>query len=170
MSFWYTLSYMISKTQKEVFLWIVKILKKEGIAFQATGGLATILYGAKRNLFDIDIDVAKKDIEKVRKLFKEYIAEDLNHLQNGRFDIYVMTLKIRGVIIDIGQAEESYVIDKNGNKIGGVSDLNKAKIMKIDGMAIPVEDKDELIKYKQILGRDTDLIDITEMTKAHQKQ
>ena len=33
-------------------------------------------------------------------------------------------------------------------------------------MEIPVEDKDELIRYKQILGRDTDLIHINEMTRT----
>lgn len=158
---------MLSENQKKVLIQVSKTLKENNIPFQITGGLAALLYGAKRELFDIDIDVPKKDIQKVRELFKRNITEDIHHLINGKFDIYVMSLKIDGVVIDISQVEESYVIDKNGNKIGGASDLNKAKLMKIDGLEIPVEDKNELIKYKQILGRDTDLIDIQQMTKTN---
>ena len=159
---------MLSEIQKKVLIQIAKTFKENNISFKITGGLAAIVYGAKRKLFDIDIEVLKKYIQKIRKLFKKYITEDIHHLQNERFDIYVMSLDINGVVIDISQVEESYVIDKNGNKIGGENSLNKAKLMKIDRIEVPIEDKDELIKYKKILNRDTDLIDIEQMTKRYE--
>ena len=108
---------MLSKDQKRVLVQVTKTFKENNIPFQITGGLAAIAYGCRRDLFDIDIDISKKDIEKVRKLFKENITEDLHHLQNGRFDIYVMSFEIDGVNVDISQLEENYVIDKEGNKI-----------------------------------------------------
>ncbi len=156
---------MLSKNQKRILIQVTKTLKENRIPFQITGGLAAIAYGSKRKLFDIDIDVSKKDIKKVRELFRENISEDLHHLQNGRFDIFVMSLEFDKVIVDISQLEKSYVIDKNGNKIGGDYDFSKTKLMKIDGIKLPVEDKNELIRYKKILSRDTDLIDIQQMTE-----
>ena len=156
---------MVSKVQKDVLIRVTDILKKNNIPFQITGGLAAIAYGAKRELFDIDIDVSKKDIQKVRKLFKKYITEDIHHLQNGRFDIYVMSLEIDGVIVDISQLEDNYVVDNNGNKIGGDYNLNNAKTINIEGLEMPVEDKKELINYKRILARDTDLADIEQIQK-----
>jgi hypothetical protein len=156
---------MLSKDQKRVLVRVTQTLKEHNIPFQITGGLAAIAYGSRRDLFDIDIDVSKKDIEKIRKLFREHITEDLHHLQNGRFDIYVMSLEIDDVIVDISQLEENYVIDKKGNKIGGDYNLRNTKLIKVDGIEIPVEDKTELVNYKKILGRDTDLIDIQQMTE-----
>ncbi len=154
---------MLSSLQKQIFKDTVNLLKSNNIPFQITGGLAAIAYGAKRPLYDIDIDVSKKDIQKVRELFRQYITEDFHHLQNGKFDIYVMTLTINGVEVDISQAEENYVIDKKGNKFGYNVDLSKAKLIDIEGVGIPVEDKTELINYKTILARETDLIDIEQM-------
>lgn len=156
---------MISENQKKALTRVTNTLKTNNIPFQITGGLAAIAYGCRRNLFDIDIDVSKKDIEKVRKLFKKNISEDLHHLQNGRFDIFVMSLEFENVVVDISQLEENYVIDKNGNKIGGDYDFSKTKIMNVADLELPVEDKDELIRYKRILGRDTDLVDIEQMTR-----
>ena len=156
---------MLSKDQKRVLVQVTKTFKENNIPFQITGGLAAIAYGCRRDLFDIDIDISKKDIEKVRKLFKENITEDLHHLQNGRFDIYVMSFEIDGVNVDISQLEENYVIDKEGNKIGGDYNFSNTKIMEIEGLKLPVEDKNELVNYKKILGRDTDLIDIQQMTE-----
>lgn len=45
---------------KEALAWITNILKKYSIPFQITGGLAAILYGSKRPLEDIDIDIPEE--------------------------------------------------------------------------------------------------------------
>lgn len=156
---------MLSDTQKKVLKFVATKLKKNNIPFQISGGLAAIAYGAKRPLFDIDIDVHKKDIVKVRELFKQYIIEDFHHLQNEHFDIYVMSLNISGIIIDISQAEECYYIGKDGSKTRIDTDLSKVKVMNIDGIEVLVEDRDELISYKKIIARDTDLIDIEQMSQ-----
>lgn len=37
--------------------WVVSILKKQRIPFQISGGLAAHIYGSKRPLNDIDLDV-----------------------------------------------------------------------------------------------------------------
>lgn len=157
---------MLSQTQKQVLKQVDNTLKKNNIPFQVSGGLAAIAYGAKRPLYDIDIDVRKEDIPKVRQLFKDYITEDFYHLDDEHFDIWLMTLRIDGVGVDISQAQESYFVNKTGKKIRMDGDLSKTKIVDIDGVEVPVQDKKELIAYKKIIGRDTDLIDIKQMQSS----
>ncbi len=154
---------LLSEAQKQTLRQVAQTLKENHIPFQATGGLAAIAYGADRPLWDIDIDVSKKDIPKIRELFKEYITEDYHRLQNERWDIYVMSIQMNGVVVDFSQMEENYQIDKQGRRIGGDYDFSKSTEMEIEGIKLPVEDKDELIAYKRIVGRDTDLSDVRQI-------
>lgn len=86
---------MLSENHKKVLKQVALKLKENNIQFQISGGLAAITYGAKRPLYDIDIDVHKGDIQKVRELFKDYdkaIMEPAiervagNHLKNIKDD------------------------------------------------------------------------------------
>ena len=61
------------RNAKTAFLWIIRILKKHRVPYQVTGGLAAKIYGAKRKLNDIDIDISKKDFEIVKE---KYTIED----------------------------------------------------------------------------------------------
>lgn len=150
---------MLSDAQRNVLKKIASILKNNDIKFQISGGLAAIIYGAKRPLYDIDIDVLKKDIFRVRELFKNHITEDFYHLQDENFDIWLLTLKIYGVPVDISQAEDFYFGSANSEKVLMSPDLSKSVFIDFNGIKIPVENKDELIKYKKILARETDLAD-----------
>jgi hypothetical protein len=155
---------MLSEAQRQTLECVALTLAENNIPFQVTGGLAAIAYGANRPLWDIDIDVSKKDIPKIRELFKGDIKDDYHHVESEHWDIYVMTLQINGVQVDFSQIEENYQIDKHGNRIGGCYDFSKAKGLEIEGIRLPVEDKEELVAYKKIIGRDTDLIDVRQIT------
>lgn len=122
--------------------------------------MAALAYGGKRPLYDIDVDIYKKDIRKVRELFRQFITEDFYRLQSDNFDIWLMTLEIDGVPIDITQNEESYFINPDGKKFSFDANITKAKIVSIAGIDIPVENKEDLIAYKKIIARDTDLEDV----------
>lgn len=54
---------MLSENHKKVLKQVALKLKENNIQFQISGGLAAITYGAKRPLYDIDIDVHKGDIQ-----------------------------------------------------------------------------------------------------------
>ena len=41
---------------------VAQIFIENKIQFQISGGLAAIIYGAERSLYDIDVEVYKKDI------------------------------------------------------------------------------------------------------------
>ena len=156
---------MLTETQREVLRFLVQVLNGEGIEYQVSGGLAAIAHGATRPLYDIDLEIHKKDVECVRTAFREYIIEDWNNNLEGeddQFDIWMMKLEIKGVPIDINQVEEVYLISKTGERTLQPSDMDtEAKV--VEGITLPVLRKEPLIAYKKILARDTDLIDIEQI-------
>lgn len=157
---------MLNDTQKKVLEFVVSALQSAGVPFQATGGLAAIVHGGTRPLYDIDIDIRKQDIEKVRELFAEYIVEDWNNDLEGEddlFDIWMMKLEIEGVPIDISQIEDTRVRTKGGPWTPLPASFNPEEIL-FQGLRIPTQGKESLIAYKKLLGRDTDLIDIGELS------
>ncbi len=54
--------------------WIVDFLESESIPYFMIGGIAAIAYGAKRELYDIDLTVHQRDIEKIAKFAKDYLT------------------------------------------------------------------------------------------------
>ena len=54
-----------SRHTKEAFEWIISILRNHKIPFEIIGGFAARLYGSRRMLADIDIDIPKKKIKRI---------------------------------------------------------------------------------------------------------
>lgn len=158
---------MLTQAQREVLKQVVNILETHNIPYQITGALAAVAYGAKRPLYDIDIDVHKKDLPKVKKIFSEYIKEDTVHLQDEHFDMYLLHFDVDGVPVDISQAEDCYFTDKAGTKIRMDSDLATAQEMDIEDIKVFVQNKQDLITYKKILGRETDIQDIEDFSRTN---
>ncbi len=154
---------MLTEVQKKVLKYIIQILKENNIQFQITGGLAVILYGGKKDLFDIDIDIYKKDFPKIKELFKEYIKEDYHQNKGKHFENWTMVFEIDEVMVDFGQAEDCFMFDKKEERIDMSTDLSHPTIVDFEGMELSIEPKDELISYKQVLSRETDLIDIEQI-------
>ncbi|MDB4992187.1 MAG: hypothetical protein JWL75_432 [Parcubacteria group bacterium] len=159
---------MLTQTQKEVLRLLIEIFNSNNIDFQASGGLAAIAYGAKRPLYDIDIEIYKKDVETVRELLEPYIVEDWNNdveSSEDSFKLWIMTLSINSVSVDINQVEESYVRSQTGEWIHQPETMN-IELRIVGGIEIPVQARADLIAYKHIVGRDTDRIDIEQMVEA----
>lgn len=158
---------MVPEAKKKVLRFLIDTLNKNNIPFQVSGGLGAITYGATRELRDIDIEINKENCQKARELFKDYIVEDFRRYSDEEFDLWMMTLDIDGVPVDINQVEESYIF-KDGEKILLPEGLIDTEMKSIDGIEFPVQNKKNLVDYKQMLGRDTDLTDATEMLATGQ--
>jgi hypothetical protein len=154
---------MISEAKKKVLKFLVDTLNNNKIPFQVSGGLGAIMYGSTRELRDIDIEVNKRNCPAVRELFKDFIVEDFRHYADGEFELWMMTLDINGVSVDINQVEESYVFDRGGDKKLLPEDIIDTESRKVGDIEFPVQNRENLIEYKQMLARDTDLIDVKEM-------
>lgn len=157
---------MITEVKKKVLKFLVDTLNGNSIPFQVSGGLGAITYGSTRELRDIDIEINKRNCDKTRELFKNFIAEDFRHYEDGEFELWMMTLDIDGVPVDINQVEESYAFDKEGNKQSLPPDLIDTEMKSIDGVIFPVQNRKNLIEYKKIVARDTDLVDVEAIFKS----
>ena len=157
---------MLTDDQKKVLSFLTENFQVNDIEFQITGGLAAIAYGAKRPLYDIDIDIYKKDVEKIRELLKEYIVEDWNNDLEGEednFDIWMMSLEVEGVPVDISQIEESRFRTSGGEWISQPEAMN-TELRSIEDIELPVQNKQDLIDYKLLIARETDLEDVRQIS------
>lgn len=55
---------LITNQQRKILKKIVATLDKSNIPYEVTGGVAALFYGARRPLYDIDIDIHKTDFPK----------------------------------------------------------------------------------------------------------
>lgn len=157
---------MITEEKKRVLKFLVDTLNKNEITFQVSGGLGAIAHGATRELRDIDIEINKKNCPKAHELFKDFITEDFRHYEDGEFALWMMTLSIGGVPVDINQVEESYAFDDEGGKHLLPEDLVDTELKSIGDIIFPVQNKKNLIAYKKIVNRDTDITDVKEMLNS----
>jgi len=157
---------MITPTQQCALARVVQQLSAHHVAFQITGGLAALIYGSSRPLYDIDIDVAQKDMPLVCELFRNAIVMPLERLQDENFDILMLTIELDGVSIDISQAEDAYCITPDGKRFRMETNPATARRCSFAGLELPVQRKADLIAYKRLVARETDLFDIAAITEA----
>ncbi len=132
--------------------WIVAILDQQGVKYVISGGFAAYLYGSKRQINDLDVDIPENDIEKIRRDVKDYIVAGPEHVQDERWDLLSMTLNYHNQEIDISGALQQKVYDDVYQKWVNIpANFSKAKKMVVDGIQINVMDPQDLIFYKKFL-------------------
>lgn len=153
------------KNTEEAFKWIVEILNKHKIPFQIVGGFSARLYGATRELADIDLDIPEDRFLELIPDVKDYIIFGPNRYLDENWDLLLMTLSYQGQYIDLGGAYKVKIFNKNKKEwISLKADFDKTNSMEVYRMEVPVIKKEDLIKYKTILAREVDKIDIEQMT------
>ena len=154
---------MVRRT-KEAFLWIIKILKKHKVRFEIGGGLAAKVYGSKRKLADIDIDLNQKNYQKIMKEIRPYLVFGPRVYKDKNWKLELVTLRYKGQYIDLGGIVHAKIFNSKKKKwIILRSHLSHARLKKIYGINVPVEDEMELISYKKILRRKVDLEDVKQL-------
>jgi hypothetical protein len=156
---------------KEALEWIVHILRKNKITFEITGGFASRIYGSKRILADIDIEVSDKSIPKLQQFTKKYIIYGPREYKDKNFDLPLMTLNYRGQKIDISGKDSEKIYDKKDKKwVEEKINLSKAKTKKVYDLLLPVVSLKELVSYKRELGRNVDKKDVKVLSGKISKQ
>lgn len=153
------------KNLGQAFKWIVHILQKHSAPFQISGGLAAKVYGAERELVDIDISIPEEDFDKILNDVKEYIVFGPKRFVDENWDIFMMTLRYQGQDIDICAAEAKIRNAKTGEWETDNIDFTKSEMKDIWGLSVPVISKEYLVSYKKKLARDVDIEDINAISK-----
>lgn len=140
-------------------------ISKKKIPFQITAGFAAKIYGSDRPLYDIDLDVPEKDIKDLAEDVKKFIVKGPYHRKSKHFDLILLTLNYKGQPIDLGGAYDVKIKDKRSSKwINYPTDFSIARKHNIFEMRLPVVTKEELISYKSMVARPTDLDDVRQIS------
>jgi hypothetical protein len=131
--------------------WILSILRVKNIDYQITGGLAANLYGSKREIYDIDLEVSDSDVYRLSKICREYIIYGPNRYVDEHFDLLLMTLKYRDQLIDVCGIDNMSIGGERQNiDLSSAVDIGDYRVVSLG----------DLVSYKKLLCRDVDLIDI----------
>jgi hypothetical protein len=153
---------VISDNHIKALKLIISIFHEHNITYRVTGGLAGNLYGSQWQLQDIDIEVAQRDINKIVELFQEYIVIHLMRLVDDEFDLLMLTLEVHGVDVEINQAEDAFVFSEDAT-VRLNHDLSNYNTVAFEGLEIRVQPLDQIINYKELLGRENDLYDLRQL-------
>lgn len=141
--------------------WIVEILNSKNIPYQISGGFAAKMYGSGRLLNDIDIDIPEERFKDILEEVKPYIIFRPEHINDGKWDMELMTLNFKGQEIDIGGAYEAKVSNKDRTKwIPIPVDFSKVNRIELEGILVNFISPKDLIEYKQHLDGEHQLQDI----------
>jgi hypothetical protein len=152
---------------QSAFIWIVGILKDLNIPFQISGGLAARVYGATRDLQDIDIEIPESCFEIITEKVRDFITFGPAIWQDDHWDCLLVTLNYCGQEIDLSGAYKSKIFNAEKRKWQDLlTDYSRASPQSIFNTSVPVISKEDLTKYKKILSRPVDVLDIQELTKA----
>jgi len=154
---------------KKAFKWIVKLLDKNGIKFHFHGGLAAYSYGSKIRYNDIDLDMNLEDMLKLSSIAKEYVLEEpwTGISSNKIWKGYLMVLKYQGVKIEITDAKNTKIFNKETGKYERFpTDIKKPTVKEIFGLKVPIMPLENLIDYKSKLRFPNDLVDLKYLEKS----
>lgn len=156
----------MDKNTEVAFRWIVNILRDNKIPFQISGGFAAKLYGSNRPLYDIDIDLPDKYFQQLESLVKDYVIFGPERYHDKNFDLLLMSLKYQGQEIDISGSETDQLYNVKTNQWEPCgTNIDDFTTFEAFGITVPVIKKENLIAYKQKVGRPTDLEDVEECLK-----
>ncbi|MGR5117905.1 MazG-related protein [Vibrio astriarenae] len=155
----------MSDKVKLALVWLKRILDTERIEYQIVGGLAASLHGGGRDVADIDLFIRASDADKVLAQVSPFISKPLARYTEYGWDLEYFQLIYQGQKIEIGLSKHTQIQSATDGSWHQLNiDFSESVIKGYQGIEVPVIPVHRLIDYKQILGREVDLIDIQQLT------
>ncbi|QFU24361.1 hypothetical protein FM038_020885 [Shewanella eurypsychrophilus] len=147
--------------------WIVDFLESESIPYFMIGGIAAIAYGAKREIYDIDLTVRQRDIEKIAKFGKDYLTFGPQRYKDNEWDVVGLQLIYQGIKIEFNTDETPKIYSQKQSRWIELSpDFSASCRRQAFGRELSVIPISELTQYKAHLAREVDLEDIALLSKT----
>lgn len=153
------LDIILTESQDRVLRWLVALLDEAGICYQFTGGFAGNLHGSTWPLHDLDLDVAQADLPHVAELLRPITTRPLGPYVDGEFELQLLRAEQEGVEIDVSQAEDAYA-RVGGRRVSLATTLANRQRVRVRDLEVWVQPLEELIAYKELLGRTADVADL----------
>ncbi len=144
--------------------WIVEILSACEIPFQAVGGLAARAYGAHRPIVDLDFYIPDDSFPQLLPTVDDVVREGPEHIEGRQWDLTYVVLERDGVRIEIAGADSARLRGAVGDPWSPADvGFDRSIAIEVLGTTIPVMPQNELMAYKQRLGRDVDVLDLYDL-------
>ena len=142
----------------------VFLLNKYEVSYMIIGGYALAFHGRPRHTGDLDIwiDVSETNAQKMIGVINEFGL--------GSLGLNTADFLQKGIITQIGYPPLRIDILNEIDGIEFAEAYPNKLIIDIDGLPISYISLDDLIKNKQVSGRQRDLSDITELNKLKKKK
>lgn len=151
--------------------YIIPLLEKNNLSWCISGGFACFLYGVKRPIEAIDIDV---DISKDDPRFQTFIEEVKPYTElpfqlwiDQNYDNWVMDVVFDEQLLSICNTPDLKLLNKDTNQyeLFYPNGIPSPVIMKFEGLQLPVAPRESVLKMKQALAikKDIDRVDISGM-------
>src|SRR5436309_2993999 len=98
--------------ERQALRWIVELLRKLGVPFQAVGGLAARAYGAHRPLADLDFYIPTDRLTEVAVAAAAHVVRPPAHYRDEAWDLSFMKLEYDGREIELGGADRARFFDQ----------------------------------------------------------
>jgi len=135
--------------------WLLPLLASHGNRYHITGGFAAHLYGARRPVNDVDVDLPREIIDKLASVVAKYIVFGPGRYRDSTWDIDLMTLKYHGQEIDCTAVEDGRIMNKmTGQWDDLVMRLDDVEVRLYAGMNVRVQNRRDLVGYKSKIAYD----------------
>lgn len=145
---------------------VVSALAVAGVWYRATGGLAGNLHGSTWPLHDIDLDYRKADWTKVSRALGPFLVDEPTQYEDEEFRLVMARAQFRSVEIELCQLENCFVAGPNGWQLLESDPARRVSRPWKSGYiwTIPLDD---LIAYKDIIGRQSDLKELRSLRHSN---
>lgn len=150
---------VLTPAQERALRLVVGILDGAGVRYQFTGGFAGNLHGSRWPLHDVDLDVTREDLPRLADLLRPYTTWPLGLYVDDEFELQLLRAEMEGVAIDVSQVEDAYA-RVGGRRVPLNTTLAHRQCVIVLDLEVWVQPLEELIAYKELLGRSADLADL----------
>jgi hypothetical protein len=146
--------------------WLVSLLNRCQVPYQVVGGLAAQAYGANRPLVDIDLYIPFDTAQAALAEMAPFIVRQPLPHRSAAWDLVYLALEVDGVLIEIGDSSSAprFFNRHAGRWEAQVIDYSASQTARLYGVEVAIMPKGELLRYKAMLDREVDHLDIEQMT------
>jgi hypothetical protein len=146
--------------------WIVGVLERHSVPYQVVGGLAARAYGATRPIFDVDLyvpfDRAKGALEEIQP----HVLWGPEHHAGEEWDLTFLKADFGGQRVELGDSSnDTKFFDRGrGRWVAQRVDYGAGVRVELFGVRAWVMPREDLVRYKLLLGRGVDLDDVGQIS------
>jgi hypothetical protein len=116
-------------SDRQALRWIVELLQRLEVPFQAVGGLAARAYGARRPLLDLDFYVPNARLADIAAEAAPHVVRAPEPYRDSSWNLVFMKLVYGGCEIELGGADDAQFFDRRKRAFG--RDVDHADIFEI---------------------------------------